>query len=319
MAKAIEQIDPRGGIKLTVGHVKLGLHGGKTGSLKQQIHDGDTIIGMAVGNISIRFLSVDTPEISFTLPGEKTFTPIDDEAGRWAAFLDNPFGADLPLSAGLKADLVARVGPGCAANHARHAKIARQRLIGQVEADMTDLGIAPENRDQFQFFMVFAYEVMDRYGRLLGYINCDQPDKTKRPPYYNARMLRDGLASPYFIWPNLDLFIKKISIRDAVFEPGSVTETVRRSDTLREARELTQHNRANHIGIFEAADPLRLQPFELRYLAGRRVPDRWVIDLRSNDNRLLHPEEYHAIPNIEDRLFIPSEYVPLFIDCGWRK
>jgi hypothetical protein len=37
------------------------------------------------------------------------------------------------------------------------------------------------------------------------------------------------------------------------------------------------------------------------------------------DNRLYPPQAYWRVPNPEDRLFVPAEYVPLFIDRGWKK
>ena len=61
MTKAIEQL-PSG---LIIGHAALGLHGGKPGSVRQQVHDGDTIIVRAPGNFGVRFLGIDAPEISF--------------------------------------------------------------------------------------------------------------------------------------------------------------------------------------------------------------------------------------------------------------
>lgn len=60
-------------------------------------------------------------------------------------------------------------------------------------------------------------------------------------------------------------------------------------------------------------------PFELRFLARRTRPDRWVVDLSADDNRLHAPQSYVAIPNAEDRLFLPSEYLPLFVENGWRR
>ena len=60
MAKAIEQVKD-----LIVGHAGLGLRKGALGTVKQQVHDGDTLIARAVGNIGIRFLGMDAPEISF--------------------------------------------------------------------------------------------------------------------------------------------------------------------------------------------------------------------------------------------------------------
>jgi hypothetical protein len=44
-----------------------------------------------------------------------------------------------------------------------------------------------------------------------------------------------------------------------------------------------------------------------------------VIDLSKNDDVLIKPQEYYTIPNVEDRLFIPEEYVPLFVEAGWKK
>ena len=91
MAKAIEQILNSGGKTLTIGHFGLGMHGQDVGSAKQQVHDGDTITVRALGNLGVRFLGVDAPEISFRLPGigQQQFIPVSDP--RWEAFLRDPF------------------------------------------------------------------------------------------------------------------------------------------------------------------------------------------------------------------------------------
>jgi hypothetical protein len=34
---------------------------------------------------------------------------------------------------------------------------------------------------------------------------------------------------------------------------------------------------------------------------------------------LLKPEQYYAIANVEDRLFVPADHVPLFERAGWQK
>lgn len=83
MAKAIEQLQSG----LTIGHAHLGAHGSGRGSVAQQVHDGDTIIVEAAGNLSIRFLGIDTPEVSYALPGSSTFLSISDQ--RWAQFLSD--------------------------------------------------------------------------------------------------------------------------------------------------------------------------------------------------------------------------------------
>lgn len=317
MGKAIEQL--ASGLK--VGHVELGLHGNKPGSVAQQVHDGDTITVRAPGNLGVRFLGVDAAEISFTLPGGNRFVSLSNP--QWETFLSDPFAPSLkpfdpPLLPGLREYLAARVGPGMATNHAMHAQVAEDALEAEVRRDM---GVLNQTEEDFQFFMVFAHEVMDGYGRLLGFINRDQPranDPEPRPRSYNERLLAQGMVMPYFIWPNIDTFFRG-SIIDAVLAPGTANTHANRSRDLRKAREDVQQARAAQLGIFDAQNPLRLYPFELRFLARRRPPDRWVIDLSKNDDQLIHPQNYYTIPNIEDRLFIPEEYVPLFVERGWRR
>jgi endonuclease YncB( thermonuclease family) len=80
MAKAIEQTLSG----LTIGHAALGTHGAETGSVRQQVHDGDTVIVRPSGNLGVRFLGIDTPEVSFQLPGDRAFRSIADK--RWVEF-----------------------------------------------------------------------------------------------------------------------------------------------------------------------------------------------------------------------------------------
>lgn len=318
MAKAIEQL--RSG--LTVGHAALGYRSGVAGSVRQQVHDGDTINVRAVGNFGIRFLGVDAPEISFQLPGEERFTSLANE--RWETFLSDPFAAELPefdppLDAGLRNFLQARVGPGTAVNHRQHAEAAEDALEDEVSKDIQELG---QDEETFRFFLVFANEVMDRYGRFLCYINRDQPhptNPTPRPLSYNERLLQAANVSPYFIWPNINPFRAFGSVKAAVIPPGTAHELANGDKTLREAREWVQNGRQQPFGIFAANNPLRLEPFEVRFLARRRPPNRWVIDLSRNDNILIQPQAYYTIPHTEDRLFIPEEYVPLFVKAGWQQ
>ena len=72
------------------------------------------------------------------------------------------------------------------------------------------------------------------------------------------------------------------------------------------------------LGAFDPADPLRFEAFEVRFLGRREVPIRAVIDLSREDTVILRPQSYFKIPNPEDRLFIPGEFVPLFAAKGWR-
>lgn len=317
MAKAVEQL----GSGLTVGRAALGLRGDDVGSVRQQVHDGDTINVRAAGNFGVRLLGMDAPEISIPLPGGDRFILLSDQ--RWEEFLSDPFaeglpGFDPPLEPALMGYLRDRAGAGAAANHHRHAGAAEDAFEREILADMDVLG---QGKEEFRFFLAFAYEVMDRYGRFLCYINREQPDAREpepRPRSYNERLLAAGVANPYFIWPNVDPFFKKPSVAAAVIPPGGAAKLAGGDNALGDARQAVRAAREQGLGLFEAGDPLRLQAFEVRYLSRRRPPDRWVIDLSDAGDALIPPQRYHEVPNPEDRLFIPEEYVPLFVEAGWR-
>jgi endonuclease YncB( thermonuclease family) len=316
MAKAIEQL--RSG--LTVGHAGLGLHGGGVGSVKQQVHDGDTVTVRAIGNISVRYLGIDAPEVSFTLPalaGDTGFVSIKDQ--RWTDFLSDPFGPDwrpMPaLDASLAASLLPRFRPDTAPNHATLADGAQRKLEELIEADREAQGLSEED---FRFFLAFASEVMDRYGRLLCYINRDEPDEAQRPPSYNERLLDTGAVSPYFIFPNVDPFRRQPSTVAAVPAPGSAAQ-LGASGALGRARGSVKAARQRGDGIWASPGGLLLEAFELRFLAGRRPPNRWLIDLSQSGSMLIQPQRYHQVPLPEDRLWIPEELVPLFVEQGWQK
>lgn len=319
MAKAIEEFQLSGGRTLTVGHFGLGMQGQSVGTVKQEVHDGDTINVRAQGNFGVRFLGVDAPEMSFRLPDSRQqFVSISN--ARWETFLTDPFagpdGAEFAqmLSPALLNHLQVSLGAGVASNHSRHAVAAQRELESQIEADIAELG---QTKDTFQFFLAFSAEITDRFGRLLAYINREQK-ATPRPLDYNTRLLKDGLIAPYFIWPNINPFRKASSLKSAVLQPCSAKITAEQDSVLHDARAFVQAARLAQVGVFDAQDPLQLQAFELRFLGERRLPARWVIDLSQNDDVLIPPQDYHTIPNIEDRLFIPDDYLSLFLEAGWR-
>lgn len=320
MAKAIEEL--RSGLR--VGYAELGMHGDGQGSVGQMVHDGDTIAVKPagreeedeVGNFSVRFLGVDAPEVSFPLPDRpEVFLGLGNPA--WDEYLEDPFDEILreKLGASLVEYLEERVGPGAAGNHMRHAENAHRALEQEIRADMTALG--KEEMD-FRFFFAFAHEVMDGNGRMLCYVNRFEPGWDGSPKSYNERLLAAGVVSPYFIWPNIDPFREAGSVIEAVPPPWGAAEQAEESKTLSEARQAIRGAREGGLGLF-GEDPLRLLPFEIRFLGRREPPNRWVIDLSKSDDVLIQPREYHRIPNAEDRLFVPEEYVPLFVEKGWRR
>jgi endonuclease YncB( thermonuclease family) len=302
----------------TVGRAGLGLRRNRQGDVEHVVHDGDTVVARAVDNLGIRLLGVDAPERSFPLPGSTLpFVDIDDE--RWRQVLADPFASrygpfDPPLQPELVQELEKRVGPEAAANHARFAMSELAALTGEVAGDQQALGKTDE---EFLFFLAFGYEVVDRYGRLLCYLHPDQPEDAEWKDSYNDRLLQAGVVVPYFIWPNIDPFFPADTIDGVVPAPGRAPELARKSRKLRRARDWTREARADARGVYARGEPLAIMPFELRFLSRREPPDRWVIDLSAESDRLIAPQRYHTVPNPEDRLLVPPEFVALFTRVGW--
>lgn len=290
---------------------------GQPQALNAAIPDGDTIGVHLEGSGSVRFLGIDTPEKSFELPGQGTRRL---DSAEWESYLTDPFlpqFGPFELDEHLAGHLHTRIGPGAGVNHRLHGDNAEQALIALVQSDMTALG---QNLNTFGYFLAFSFEVFDSFGRLLAFINRNQPDANNpgpRPLSYNERMLENGAALPYFIWPNIDPF-RASSLLDAVIAPGTANQVAVATPALRRARDHARQARANGAGVFNSANPLRFEAFEVRYLSRREPPNRAVIDLSRNDDVILRPQSYFRIPNPEDRLFIPLAFVPLFVARGWR-
>jgi hypothetical protein len=266
----------------------------------------------------VRFLGIDSPEKSIDLAVTQGGNNLD--SAQWEGYLTDPFlpqFGPFKLEDELLAHLRARIGPGAGINHRFHADNAEIALRAMVQADMDALG---QNPDTFGYFIAFSFEVFDSNGRLLAFINRNQPDDNTpgpRPLPYNERMLQQGAALPYFIWPNIDPF-REVSLLDAIIAPGTANQVAQATPALRRARDFVRQARLDGSGVFDPANPLRFEAFEIRYLGRREPPNRAVIDLSRNDQVLLRPQNYFHIPNPEDRLFIPPAFVPLFVSRGWR-
>lgn len=290
---------------------------GTVQTLDQSVPDGDTVGMQLNGTGSVRFLGIDSPEKAFEQPlgGGQALN-----GAAWEQYLTNPLANGYPahlLEPPLHAHLQGRFGPGAAANHHRHAVAAGENLKQLIQSDATALG---QTLEQFQYFLSFSYEVFDRFGRFLAFLNRNQPNAnvpSPRPRSYNERQLQSGRALPFFIWPNLSPFRDAATVVDAVPRPGTAN-TIAESGDFKRARDFVKSARATGLGVFEVADPLRFDAFEIRYLGRGEVPSRAVIDLSRNDNVILRPQSYFRIPNPEDRLWIPPEFVPLFAARGWR-
>lgn len=319
-AKPTKAIEVNGIFKK--GHFKLGMWGARRGSPAQVVHDGDTVGLNTPLNFSSRFLGIDAPEISFPIRTKDTFVSIGD--AKWEAFWTSGEWKNMPLKAALLSNLSARIGNGAgvAANH--------QKLAKQAEKELTDMILADQNasattNDEFEFFLSFGYEVLDQYGRMLCYLNAERDIFT--PPAvadrlsYNERLLASGAAVPYFIFPNLQPFMAGRPFDAGTIAPAGFWASVNAASKLREARQAVAAARAAGKGVFSPTDGLIVLPYELRYIArlDSAGPDRYVIDLgKPGGTRMLKPDRYVSIKNVEDRLFVPREFVPLFAMNGWQ-
>jgi endonuclease YncB( thermonuclease family) len=301
--------------------------------LQRAVKDGDTIAIAFDGSQPIRFLGIDTPEKSYRAPfrldskGEPVFIQIGSHAAAWDAYLIaavSEGGGGVALREALRRRLAQRIAPGVAENHASLAAGASKALLGHVSEDIADLRDGAV--DEFGIFGAMAHEPFDGYGRVLAFLRPDQPDAApaERRVDYNTRQLEAGAALPYFIWPNVEPFRKATLISEAVFSPSELRQRARASGALRRARNAVRAARQARApgSVFDPRGPLRLAAFELRFLADKRVPDRAVVDLSAPDSEpILWPGDvYFVVPNPEDRLLVPKEYLPWFKlpQYGWR-
>lgn len=306
----------------TTGFALPGIYSGKAGSVAQHVHDGDTLNVMPRGNIGVRLLGIDTPEVSFAFPGPKLrFVGLNKP--EWNDFLSAPFDSQWgeyndEVSADMKMWIESKIVGQPGTTHNEHADAATDGLRAMITEDMEIMG---QTAETFGYYLAFGFEVMDGYGRFLSTVNREQPSRTEptpRPATYNMRLLQQGLAFPYFIWPNMNPWERPDSVAKAVIPPGKAKELASTDRELITARTAVQKAREQHLGVFDAMNPLLLEPFELRFLSRRSLPDRYVIDLTSDSDEMVHPHNYFHIPNPEDRLWISSVYVPLFEKHGWK-
>lgn len=305
------------------GFATFPLRGNRTATVKEAVHDGDTVSIQPAGNLSIRLLGVDTPEISFQFPKIE-----DPHAGKFSStrefstYLADPFSDKYPDSAkfksslggGLEDHLAPLLGPDCAKNHykcAIEAQRTLEELILEEFKERTEAG------KPYRFFMAFAHEIMDGYGRFLCYLHRDNTKREQKenPFSYNERMLELGAAFPYFIWPNINPFKSKPSYIEAVPPPEKLRSWVDGDKRLSESRRFVREAREKRQGVFEGN---LLAPFELRFLARRKAPNRSVLNLATCDRTLLKPTEYYLVENPEDRLYIDEHFIPLFLNEGYE-
>jgi len=145
-------------------------------SVKKAVHDGDMIKVQLMGNFSIRFLGVDTPEMTFQYPEVGS-----SDDGKWLsiskfdAYLSDPFSPSFLNSDAFKNSLGDELvnhlrkylRPDCAKIHRALAEKAQTALEDMIIEEYVERA---KDGKHYSFFMAFSHDVMDRYGRLLCYL-----------------------------------------------------------------------------------------------------------------------------------------------------
>jgi endonuclease YncB( thermonuclease family) len=324
---------------------------GRYATAGEAISDGDTLYASAEGLLSVRFCSIDTPEMGLPLNKNDVFEDRYYPTEDFEDYLKDPFNRKYPNSdefiRALGEDFVENYikpklkdKPGI--NHKTYAEKAREGLKRLVEDDIRQ---SINFGKDYKFEIEFPYEAFDRFGRFLGWVKRfeSKEEFAKRIVPYNDSIVGKGLAFPYFIWPNLSISKRDYNLQQLVPYKEDFKEWILQDPKIKNIRDLAQKAREKRLGVFSTENKDLLMPFELRFLVERNysISDnlpvsfvkqedgddrshkrplfRYVINMSKHDNPvLMKPNQYHKIENFEDRLFIPPEYVSLFKDKGYE-
>jgi hypothetical protein len=313
------------------------------------IKDGDTVGITFNGSIHSRFLNVDTAEKGLFLPDPVIKLLTNDELkqwktpyrpinhARWVEYLEDPFNSTYTDSTkymeALGPDLVnyikGRTGNDCARNHHEFASKASKTLSEKIKQDKKLIEIEGK---KFGLRLEFSHEIFERYGRVLCHmskaklIDGKMANEQESDLAYNEMLLATGNASPYFIFPNTDgfrnAFSEKFSLLKSIPDVNdnqvAFYQFMQDDTRLQKAIGLVREARKLPNSIWDPAKPLKLQPFELRYLQRRGPPDRYVMNLSSKEPKIYPSRKYYEIPLEEDRFYIPYDYVLLFKCRGYN-
>lgn len=167
---------------------------GRIATARESIHDGDTLYGVTSGIVSIRFTGIDTPEVGYNLPTIKEddldehqaklyfeYRPIEDFIDYLTDPFDKKYFDSNNFLQALGEDVVHNhlrkvLNEQTALNHKFHADRAREKLIQLIE---DDIGYSISSGKEFKFYIAFNHEILDRFGRFLGWIHRYEDSDSK--------------------------------------------------------------------------------------------------------------------------------------------
>ncbi len=256
--------------------------------------DGDT----PYVSISIRMLSIDTPEVHY--PGNQKPSRQDENLAQLAEWLKEG-------KAPVKDDLAEYLYPKLASGKAGSFQEEQGRLAAEYFRKLLEEKLSdPGKKRKRRVFLRAADSHFDRYGRLLAYMApYYTPDERARMSRkdratFNLLMVESGWAAPFLIYPSLPRYEDLV-----LFWEAAKKAYEEKRGAWAEPLMLTGYEFRMCVRLYEATRKL---------VKGKRLSSReregWITrycaDLTTR--KIYEPQDYHQIPPY-NRLFIWPEDV----------
>ncbi len=257
------------------------------------ISDGDT----PSVTMSIRMLSIDTPEVHY--PGGAKPSKQDENFKQLADWLEQ---GRAPISADLAAHLQPRLATGRAGSLQEEQGFKAKEVFGDLLRDHLS---RPGHRKR-SLFIRAADEHFDQYGRLLAYIAPAYSQKElatmtrKQRATFNLLLVEAGWAATLPIYPSLPRYQDLVLLQEAAKE------------AVQERRGAWA--RADSLTGYEFRMCVRLYELTKKLVQGKKVDSRdrkgWIsrycADMTTRE--IFLPQDYCRVP-VYNRIFVWPQHV----------
>ena len=255
--------------------------------------DGDT----PYVSISIRMLSIDTPEVHY--PGGQKPSEHDAKLAQLAAWIE---AGKAPVSNGLAEHLYPKLATGTAGTLQEKQG---ERATAKFE-ELLDEKLTKPNGSKRRVFLRAADQHFDQYGRLLAYMAPSYSAKERETmtlwerATFNLLMVQSGWAAPFLIYPSIPKYADLAMLQEAAKD-------------------------AYDNGRGACADPMMLTGYEFRMCVrlyevteklekGKKLPSKerygWItrfcVDMTTRE--IFFPQSYYKVAPY-NRIFIWPEDV----------
>lgn len=173
-----------------------------------RVTDGDT----PYVSISIRLLSIDTPEVHY--PGRQKPSKHDEPLAQLADWIQE---GKAPVSSGLAEYLHPKLATGTAGTlQERQGESATARF-----KELLDEKLTRPSGSKRSVFLRAADQPFDQYGRLLAYMAPSYSAKERESmslwerATFNLLMVESGWAAPFPIYPSIPKYFDLVMLREA--------------------------------------------------------------------------------------------------------